>query len=98
MNLIKSPATKEKSSRIVYDKFKTKYYKEAYNNFVETEESGKPVIGTGQIRSGLIEQSNTSFKDNMSNYQQAKMQMELVNALIKSNKELLEEAMRLVSS
>ena len=34
----------------------------------------------------------------MSAYQQAKMQMELVNALIKSNKELLEEAMRLVSS
>ena len=41
MNLIKSPATKEKSSRIVYDKFKTKYYKEAYNNFVETEDYGK---------------------------------------------------------
>ncbi len=73
-------------------------YEISEGNFVETEESGKPVIGTGQIRSGLIEQSNTSFKDNMSNYQQAKMQMELVNALIKSNKELLEEAMRLVSS
>ena len=41
MNLIKSPATKEKSCRIVYDKFKTKYYKEAYNNFVETEDYGK---------------------------------------------------------
>ena len=66
--------------------------------FVETEDSGKPVIGRGSIRSGLLEQSNTDFKGNMTNYQQAKVQMELVNALIKSNKELLEEAMRLVSS
>lgn len=73
-------------------------YEISEGNFVETEESGKPVLGTGQIRSGLLEQSNTDFKGNMSNYQQAKMQMELVNALIKSNKELLEEAMRLVSS
>ncbi len=73
-------------------------YEISDGKFVETEESGKPVLGKGLIRSGLLEQSNTSFKDNMSAYQQAKMQMELVNALIKSNKELLEEAMRLVSS
>lgn len=73
-------------------------YEISDGKFVETEESGKPVLGKGQIRAGLLEQSNTSFKDNMSAYQQAKMQMELVNALIKSNKELLEEAMRLVSS
>lgn len=38
MGLIKNPATKEKNSRITYDKFKFKYYKEAYNNFVGTEE------------------------------------------------------------
>ena len=73
-------------------------YEISNGKFVETEESGKPVIGKGSIRSGLLEQSNTDFKGNMSHYQQAKMQMELVNALIKSNKELLEEAMRLVSS
>jgi len=66
--------------------------------FVETEESGKPVAGKGEIRSGLLEMSNVDFKTNVSNYQMAKQQMELVNALIKSNKELLEEAMRLVSS
>ena len=73
-------------------------YEISQGKFVETEESGRPLIGTGQIRSGLLEQSNTNFKANMSEYQEAKMQMELVNALIKSNKELLEEAMRLVSS
>lgn len=86
--------------RIAAANFNNNYglYEISEGNFVETEESGKPVLGTGQIRSGLLEQSNTDFKGNMSNYQQAKMQMELVNALIKSNKELLEEAMRLVSS
>ena len=86
--------------RIAVANFNNNYglYEISEGNFVETEESGKPVLGTGQIRSGLLEQSNTDFKGNMSNYQQAKMQMELVNALIKSNKELLEESMRLVSS
>ncbi len=73
-------------------------YETKQGYYVETEASGKPVIGRGEIRSGLLEQSNTDFKGNMSNYQQAKIQVELVNALIKSNKELLEEAMRLVSS
>ncbi len=38
MKLIENPEFKEKSSRITYDKFKVKYYKEAYNNFVQTEE------------------------------------------------------------
>ena len=65
--------------------------------FVETEESGKPVIGRGEIRSGLLEQSNTSFKDNMAHYQLAKVQMELVNALIKTNKDLLQSAMEMAT-
>ena len=61
--------------------------------FVETPDSGKPVIGRGEIRSGLLEQANTDFKANIANYQEAKVQMELVNALIKSNKQLLQSAM-----
>ena len=65
--------------------------------FIETPESGKPVIGRGEIRSGLLEQSNSDFKDNIANYQQAKTQMELVNALIKSNKQLLQSAMELAT-
>lgn len=65
--------------------------------FVETEDSGKPVIGRGEIRSGLLEQSNTSFKDNIADYQMAKVQMELVNALIKTNKELLQSAMEMAT-
>ena len=66
--------------------------------FLETEESGKPVLGCGEIRSGLIELSNADFKGNISYYQMAKMQMEVVNKLISSNKDLLQQAMQLVSS
>ncbi len=65
--------------------------------FVETPESGKPVVGRGEIRSGLLEQANTDFKNNIADYQQAKVQMELVNALIKSNKDLLQSAMEMAT-
>ncbi len=70
--------------------------KEGY--FIETEESGKPVLGYGQIRSGLLEMSNADFKGNISYFQMAKLQMEISNKLISTNKELLEEALRLVGS
>ena len=65
--------------------------------FVETEESGKPVMGRGEIRSGLLELSNADFKANISYYQQAKMQLELSNKLISSYKELLQNAISLMS-
>ena len=65
--------------------------------FLETEESGKPVLGCGEIRSGLLELSNAAFKDNISYYQMAKLQMEVVNKLISSNNDLLQQAMQLVS-
>ncbi|MBR1425148.1 flagellar hook basal-body protein [bacterium] len=65
--------------------------------FLETEESGRPVLGYGEIRSGLLELSNSSLKENISYYQMAKLQMDIVNNLIKSNKELLQQAMQLVS-
>ena len=65
--------------------------------FLETEESGKPVLGCGEIRSGLLELSNAAFKDNISYYQMAKLQMEVVNKLISSNKDLLQQAMQLAS-
>ena len=71
-------------------------FKEGY--YLETEESGKPVLGVGEIRSGLLELSNADFKGNISYFQMAKLQMEISNKLISSNKELLQEAMRLVGS
>ncbi len=66
--------------------------------FIETEESGKPVIGRGEIRSGLLEQSNIDMKNNMADYQMAKIQMELVNSIIKSNKQLLQSVMEIATS
>ena len=63
--------------------------------FIETPDSGKPVVGRGEIRSGLLEQSNIDFKNNIADYQMAKIQMELVNNLIKSNKQLLQSVMEL---
>ena len=71
-------------------------FKEGY--FLETAESGKPVLGVGEIRSGLLELSNADFKGNISYFQMAKLQLEISNKLISSNKELLEEALRLVGS
>ena len=65
--------------------------------FLETDESGKPLLGCGEIRSGLIELSNADFKGNISYYQMAKVQMEVVNKLISSNKDLLQQAMQMVS-
>lgn len=66
--------------------------------FLETDASGKPVLGCGEIRSGLLELSNADFKAHISYYQMAKVQMEIVNKLISSNKELLQQAMQMVSS
>ncbi len=69
-------------------------YKEGY--YAETEESGKAVAGRGEVRSGLLELSNIDFKANLTYYQQAKMQLELTNSLIKSYKELLQNAIALM--
>ena len=66
--------------------------------FLETEESGKPLIGVGEIRSGLLEMSNAYFKGNISYYQMAKLQMDVANKLISTQKELLQETLRLVGS
>ena len=71
-------------------------YKEG--QFLETEESGKPLLGCGEIRSGLLELSNADFKGNISYFQMAKLQLEVTNKLISSNKSLLEEALRLVGN
>jgi len=64
--------------------------------FVETEASGRPVAGIGEVRSGLLELSNVDFKANITYYQEAKLQMELAKSLISSYKELLQNAIQLM--
>ncbi|MGM9994665.1 MAG: hypothetical protein ACI37R_08065 [Candidatus Avigastranaerophilus sp.] len=66
--------------------------------FIETANSGKPVVGRGEVRGGLIELSNVDFDTNTAYYQQAQMQLELANQLIKSHKQLLQNAIELMSS
>lgn len=66
--------------------------------FVENKESGKPILGKGEIRSGLIEMANTDFRDQIAYLQQAKLQLEMTNKLIQTNKSLLDEALRLLGS
>lgn len=73
-------------------------YEIKQGQFIQTEESGSPVMGNGEIRSGLLELSNVDFKGNISYFQQAKVQLELTNKLISSQKQLLEEALKLVGS
>ena len=68
--------------------------KEGY--YAENKDSGKPVMGKGDIRSGLIEMSNTDFRGNIAYLQQAKFQLEMTNKLVNTNKQLLEEALKLL--
>lgn len=73
-------------------------YEVKQGQYIETEDSGPPVAGRGEVRSKLLEMSNVDFKGNIAYFQQAKLQMELSNKLISSNKQLLEEALKLVGS
>ncbi len=73
-------------------------YEIKQGEFIETEESGRPVIGRGEVRGGLLEMSNCDFKTNITYYQEAKMQMDVANKLIQTNKQLLQEVLQLISS
>ena len=65
--------------------------------FIQTEDSGSPVIGRGEVRGGLLEMSNCDFKANITYYQQAKMQMDVANKIISTNKQLLQSILDLIS-
>lgn len=64
--------------------------------FAPTTISGEPLAGSGEIRSGLLEKSNVSLREQVSYLQQAKLQMDVASKLISTNKNLLEEALRLI--
>jgi flagellar hook protein FlgE len=68
--------------------------KEGY--YIENDASGKPVVGRGEIRGGLLEMSNVDMKADITYFQQAKMQLEMANKLVSTNKQLLEEALKLL--
>ena len=64
--------------------------------YLETEYSGKPVIGKGEIRGGLIELSNIDFKANATYWKQANIQMNISDKILATYKQLLESAMELI--
>ena len=64
--------------------------------FTPTKISGEPVEGTGIIRSGLLEQSNTDLRAEVGFLQQAKLQLDVTAKLISTNKQLLEQSLQLI--
>lgn len=65
--------------------------------FLETEYSGKPVIGKGEVRSGLLELSNIDFKANATYWQQCNIEMNLSQSIVKVYQKLLQSAMELIT-
>ena len=66
--------------------------------YLETEYSGKPIIGKGEVRGGLLELSNIDFKANATYWQQANTQLDLSGKIMSSYKDLLQSAMELMQS
>ena len=52
--------------------------------------------GAGEIRSGLLEKSNVDLRGQVGYLQQAKLQLDVTAKLISTNKNLLEESLRLI--
>lgn len=91
-------------------KIRTPLYKIALVNFINpgtlaepedqmfepTASSGEPLEGSGEVRQGLLESSNAGMRENVAALQQAKLQMDVTSKLISTNKQLLEEALRLL--
>ena len=65
--------------------------------YLETAYSGKPVIGDGEVRSGLLELSNIDFKANATYWQEANTQLDLSGKIMSTYKQLLQSAMELLS-
>jgi len=65
--------------------------------FLETTYSGKPVIGKGEVRSGLLELSNIDFKANATYWKQAQTQLDVSGKIMSTYKNLLQSAMELLN-
>ena len=65
--------------------------------FLETTYSGSPVIGKGEVRSGLLELSNIDFKANATYWKQAQTQLDVSGKIMSTYKNLLQSAMELLN-
>jgi len=66
--------------------------------FIETDQSGKPVVGRGDVRGGLIEMSNAGLGGNINFWKMAQIQLKVSEKLIQTNKQLLQQAIEMMSS
>lgn len=65
--------------------------------FIETPESGRAIVGRGEVRGGLLELSNVDFSNNKTYFQEATLQLEMANQIVKTHKSLLSNAIQLMS-
>ena len=64
--------------------------------YIETEDSGKAIVGKAQIRGKALEQSNVDYTAATIWYQQAQFQLSIADMITKSNRQLLQEVMGLI--
>ncbi|MCA9789075.1 MAG: flagellar hook basal-body protein [Cyanobacteria bacterium HKST-UBA06] len=64
--------------------------------YLPNNDSGMPVEGSGEVRSGVIEKSNVYLREQVNYLQFAKLQIEVAQKLINTNKQLLQESVRLL--
>ena len=73
-------------------------YQIADGQFMETKQSGKPVAGRGEIRSGLLELSNVDFDTDAVFYNQAQFQIKVAEQLMKTNKQLMQNILSVLEN
>lgn len=66
------------------------------NYYVPTERSGEPQEGSGEIMSGMLEKSNVGLRETVNYLAQAKLQLDVTQKLINTNKQLIQESLRLI--
>lgn len=73
-----------------------KLFEISRGQFIETEESGKAVIGSAEVRGKVLEQSNVDFDAATMWYQQAQFQLSVADMISKQYRNLLEQVMGLM--
>ena len=66
--------------------------------YLETEYSGRPLIGRAEIRSGSLEASNIDFRNNIGYWKDAQRQSNIMGKMISTYQDLLQQAMGLISN
>ena len=68
------------------------------NFFLPTAQSGRPLEGSGEVRSGVIESSNADIRELVDFLQQARVELDMSNKLLTTNKSILQTALGLLGN